>query len=925
MAKPGEPRDETALSPIPESSTPTVVLPGREVPGPDPAALLIGTAVGRYVILEPLGKGGMGVVYAAHDPELGRRVALKLLRPEVSDGESGSEGRIRLVREAHAMAKLNHPNVVAIYDSGVYGEQVFLAMELVEGLTAKAWLREAPRSWREILAVFLQAGRGLAAAHAVGLIHRDFKPENVLIGKGGAVKVTDFGIARAASADATEKMRGPAVAPAAVVDPLLATPVTRGGLASGTPAYMAPEQHLGGGDARTDEFSFCVALYRSLYDDSPFNGRLDPAAPKPVRPPPPGTRVPGWVRRPLLRGLSAKPEDRFPTLTELLEALADDPAVRRQRALAAAGMAAVVLAAIAGTALVLARRHAAADPCHDPSSQLTEVWDDSVRTRVRAAFAATGAADAASTVAYAERAMDRATNAWLSAYRDACQATRVRHAQPEAALNLRLDCLDGQRVDLRAAAEIMAHPEAKDLTAAIGAATTLPLPSECGDARALSVVEEPAPERRPQVDALWLKLARGRALVGAGRYREAVDALEGLPDEAASLESPYLQANALVALAGAHHWLNDYEKTIELNGRAESLAVAAHLDQLATQAAAAVAFDAAVLGRPQSEVDLWLNRAREDLRRAGAGGTAEYYVERAVEIAEHFRGHFAEAAAHARRALALAEGLYGSDSLDASRAVSNLAADVEPLGLYEEEIALFERAVASTDAVLGPRNQRALFPQLGRAEVLFDLGRAAEAGRALDNLFVRLGPDDRIQAASGLAVRAALQAEAGQQAESRANVGRAHEMAARLHLLSSPNWSDLHRYGIEASLRNGRPQAAIDDYETYLTHLDMPADSAGWVASLRLGGWAYLDAGQAGKAQPILERALRLSDAHPFYPGWVPRLRYQLARALVETHGDRQRAEALAQAAHDELVNVPVAKELAAELDAWRADAFKPR
>src|SRR5262245_38729127 len=167
---------------------PSQVLPLR-------AALLErGAAVGRYVILDRLGTGGMGVVYSAYDPELDRKVALKLLRPDRGPF-SGEAGRLRLLREAQAIARLSHPNVIAVYDTGSFGDQVFVAMEFVEGWTLRQWLEEKRPAWREVLARFVLAGRGLAAAHAVGLVHRDFKPENVLLGKDGRVRVADFGIA----------------------------------------------------------------------------------------------------------------------------------------------------------------------------------------------------------------------------------------------------------------------------------------------------------------------------------------------------------------------------------------------------------------------------------------------------------------------------------------------------------------------------------------------------------------------------------------------------------------------------------------------------------------------------------------------------------------------------------------------------------
>jgi serine/threonine protein kinase len=243
-----------------------------------------GTLLGRYVVLERLGAGGMGVVHRAYDTVLDRAVALKLL-PSHGGWRSGP-ARTRLLQEAQAMARLTHPHVVGVFDAGEVDGQVFIAMELVEGTTLRDWLQASARGWREVVEVFTAAGRGLAAAHAVGLVHRDFKPSNVLVGRDGRVRVTDFGLAHAAPGEPL-----PGTAPG-LMD--RAPP----GLAVGTLAYMAPEQFAGGAvDARADLFSFCVAFWEALHGELPFPGesaaeRLTHAREGRLRPPPPSTRVP---------------------------------------------------------------------------------------------------------------------------------------------------------------------------------------------------------------------------------------------------------------------------------------------------------------------------------------------------------------------------------------------------------------------------------------------------------------------------------------------------------------------------------------------------------------------------------------------------------------------------------------------------------
>ncbi|MCP3102521.1 protein kinase [Myxococcus sp. K15C18031901] len=302
----------------PDAEAPTRLETGASTllePGADPKVLPPGTRLGPYVLRELLGMGGMGVVYAAEDPRLGRRVALKLLRP--ARGGSQQERRERLLREAKAMARLSHPNVLPLFDLGSSDGRDFLAMEWVEGTTLAGWLRERERPWREVLALFLEAGEGLAAAHRQGLVHRDFKPSNVLVGRDGRARVTDFGIARWESSPPGAHDTGASSGDAAW--DAEQTALTREGMSPGTPAYMSPEQRRGlPVDARSDQYSFCVALYEALHGERP--GTTSPRPPTAKRP-----RLPRHVREALTRGLSPTPDARYPSMEGLLRALATAP------------------------------------------------------------------------------------------------------------------------------------------------------------------------------------------------------------------------------------------------------------------------------------------------------------------------------------------------------------------------------------------------------------------------------------------------------------------------------------------------------------------------------------------------------------------------------------------------------------------------
>ena len=328
--------------------------------GDDADVLERGATVGRYLVLERLGAGAMGVVYAAYDPELDRRVALKFLRAQRGAGDPAHQ-QARLVREAKAMAKLSHPNVGAIFDVGVHEGRVFLAMEYLPGGTLTQWLSAEKRPWRQVIQMFNEVGHGLAAAHAEGLIHRDFKPDNVLLDKAGKPKVVDFGLVRLTGSPEAP-IGGPidetdlAVAETAIPEasPAHAVALTRTGALAGTPAYMASEQFLGKPvDARTDQFAFCVGLYEALYGERPFAGDsvialADAVTEGRVREAPKAARVPAWLLTALLPGLSPEASRRYHDIAALLRALQRDPGVRRRRWLFATGG----LGALLGTAFL---------------------------------------------------------------------------------------------------------------------------------------------------------------------------------------------------------------------------------------------------------------------------------------------------------------------------------------------------------------------------------------------------------------------------------------------------------------------------------------------------------------------------------------------------------------------------------------------
>ncbi|HEY2364814.1 MAG TPA: protein kinase, partial [Polyangiaceae bacterium] len=412
------------------------------------AGLPVGTRVGRYVLLERVGEGASGVVYSAHDPELDRKIAIKLLHAKIDAQE-------RLFNEARAMAKLSHPNVVAVHDVGAFEGHVFVAMEFVAGGTLRAWMQDV-HTTEEIIAAFVDAGRGLAAAHKAGIIHRDFKPENVLASKDGRVRVTDFGLAARGRADTNMPESDRNVAPGS--DATLWTKAM-----AGTPAYMAPEQRDGGvADARSDQYAFCVAFAEALHGSRPESPR-DVLSPKGST-----RRVPKKLSQILARGLEERPAARFPSMTSILRAtLATQARGRRWLALAAL---LVVAIATFGVVRVLSAR---SRMCADAAGGLKGVWDDDSRTAAQRAFDRSGAPNASETWQRVSKTLDAYAAQWTGSRTEACEATRIRGEQSDAMLGLRMQCLDRRRGELRALSDLFSRADTDVVEHAAFAASRL--------------------------------------------------------------------------------------------------------------------------------------------------------------------------------------------------------------------------------------------------------------------------------------------------------------------------------------------------------------------------------------------------------------------------------------------------------------------
>jgi hypothetical protein len=598
--------------------------PGTTEPSeaPAPPPLDRGASIGRYTILSLVGRGGMGEVYAAYDPELDRKVALKLLLGSRMGGDGRSQAR--LLREAKAIAKLSHANVVVVHDAGTYEDRVFVAMEFVDGRTIKDWLAEAPRTRREILDVFIPAARGLAAAHAAGLVHRDFKPPNVMVGRDGAVRVMDFGLAREIGGAPDE---GEPAAVAAAVSSS-GGGLTLTGEIVGTPLYMAPEQFLGAPtDARTDQFSFCVALYHALYGIHPFGGGdtlqtiLTRVVAGELAPLPAKHDVPAWLRRVLLRGLSVEPAARWPSMTALIAALEHDPARARRRWGALAGVTLLVGAAVVTLVRGPARSEAL---CGGGPARLAGAWEvPSAGARPRAeavgaAFAATHVPGAGAQAQRVEAALDRYASAWLGMYRDACEATRVRGEQSAETLELRTTCLEQRRASLAALTDVLRMANGAVVAAAARAVDALPPLETCADIKVLRAdVEQPRDAAtRARVAELRQRLAAAKALDDTGQHARAVAEAEGLERDARALGYRPLLAEVL---ATTGRFQDGATAATSRLTEAALTALAVKRDDVAAQAGAGLVgiFGGAPHGRDEGQH--WARFTHAVLDRLGAG------------------------------------------------------------------------------------------------------------------------------------------------------------------------------------------------------------------------------------------------------------------------------------------------------------------
>ena len=900
---------------------------------PDPVKL------GRFVILERLGEGGMGIVYVAYDPELDRKVALKILQTGAARHSLQAQERLR--REAQALAQLSHPNVVAMHDVGVIDGQVFMVMEFVVGRSLRQWLGDETRSWRSVLDVYLQAGRGLAAAHKRGLVHRDFKPDNVQVGNDGRIRVLDFGLARSptedgdpatwettldqpmhrhdpddaaalistASLSRDRDRNGPsdgvplqkhANDPDELRDSgdlsdsgrqssnKLATRLTVTGAILGTPAYMSPEQHIGGRlSPASDQFSFCASLYEGLYGQRPFAGeRLSKLRENVrrgrVRPVPRSTRTPNRLLPILLRGMRPIPSERYPSMDELLDDLSRDSARTRQMRLV--GALIVFLSILSVYALT--RGSSESEPvCEGAAAELEEVWNDRRRAELRTAFDATGHSYAARAWPRVETGLDGYGDQWVSMHRDACLAHQ-RGAQSGALLDARMACLARRKRAISSAATVLAEVDRTSLRSSVDVVRSLPSIDHCGHIESLLAAAPgpQEPEKARKVDELRVRLSRAKALEDAGRLAHARDLARALAVESETVGYRPLSAEVSL-LQGRATMSFDRAEALPALRRAAVLAVEAGAYEIAVEALARVIYAEGTTGSPDLALSqLYLAQAM--VERVPEPTFVHALLLNNAGLVQMARGDREQARASWEKALALTRS--------ASQLPVELAFVPSNLALVTSDPAeraeLMENAVVQLTSDLGEEHPKTLEMLRGQAYATTDPQAIRARLDAACELYHRYHPVLHQQQFECLYYLGFIESELGLAQSASEHLMRAAGEAR------NPREAWLRDLALgQGALHRGDAAGAIEALDRAIAALQ--GNLTLWFQKKRLAdaelakGMALLNAGDRASAVLLLEQAYaRLLEVSAFNnnvdtPQRLNRTRLTLAEALWPTAG----------------------------------------
>lgn len=721
--------------------------------------------LGRFTVLEKIGAGGMGVVYAAHDPDLDRKVAVKVLR-SLRTGALETE---RLFREAQAMARLSHPHVVTVHEVGVEDDHVFVAMEYVEGGTLADLIHSGqPCEKARIsptLSLMRQCAQGLAAAHATGTVHRDFKPTNVLLTVDGRAKIADFGLARfddsepdPAASDSLSSADALAQRPASGSSTASGSPsnrLTLTGDVLGTPAYMAPEQLDGVADVQTDQFSFCAAFYEVFYGHRPFKGDnltelLVNIAEGRMETAPPSSHVPGWLHRVLRRGLSLRPEDRYLDMSALSDALEVGERRRRRKGYATRAIGGIAVAGTLVGAYVGTTRYQTqlrVDACVARGDEIDKLWNDGSRQALRQGLVASEIHEAESTADKVMPWVDAQAQAWRDARTTVCLSDGVHETWSASKLDKALWCLQDRQLELSSLVEGFSHPDESTAGRVIEVVTDLSPIEACMDDAFLAGMASPPPvEDRPALTSLRASLSSVRFLARTGEYARGLTLAESARVEAERLDWPPLVAAAHAEQASLLSFNGSAKEAEKLTIQAYMEAVRCGSWDLAHTTANRLAFNVGVRQTRLAEGELWSEHALTVLVHAGD----PFGLRRAAVLATQGQIHqqmqdLDKALELFEQALAIRKAALHPQHPTIATSLNDIATVLDGLGLLDRSMEMHTRALTIREAAFGPAHPLV-------ASVLNNLavgharqaqfGPAAELfGRALRIDEANLGPD----------------------------------------------------------------------------------------------------------------------------------------------------------------------------------------
>ncbi|HWB79091.1 MAG TPA: serine/threonine-protein kinase [Nannocystaceae bacterium] len=661
-----------------------------------------GTEIGRYLVTGEIGRGAMGAVLAAYDADLDRKVAIKLIGERL---DADGERRHRLLGEAKSMARITHPNVVTVYDAGVWHDRLWVAMELVDGVTLDRWRADEARSLASIVETFVAAARGLAAAHDAGVLHGDFKPSNVLVSRSGRVVVADFGLAN--------RIDAPKPSESALGAPI------------GTPAYMSPEHFLAGVvDARADQFAFCVALFEQLTGERPFKGRslleLASAISAGTVAVAAAAKIPMRVRAIVMRGLASQPSDRFASMHELIAALQSAVRPRWPWALAIGGVA--VVAALA--AWVVA--HDDERACTPGSERVQEIWSADARAAVRVQGDGTSAAVVEQRTARLRSGIDEYFGEWARLYDEACNDGAG--ASTELAQQARTACLENRFDAGRGFVELLGR-EAIAVARVDALLDALPPLSHCrGPAFGRWEPMPSDPELAREVASLRLRLDQTRLMRRAGHVDAVAPEVAAVLAAARASGLSHVVAEALLEQAAVMRAFDDEDGAEAAVDEALDVALRDGHDFVAANA-----INRRLLLMQQDfttrkrEAVQWARLGEALYTRAGAGSRNIGDLANNLGILLRNMGDQEASLVQCRRAEQLYAAELGPDARPTIGARVNCGSVLIELFRYDEAEELLRASGAQYDELLGREHPDAITVAWNRAHLELVRGDRHEA------------------------------------------------------------------------------------------------------------------------------------------------------------------------------------------------------